>query len=100
MKLRVLAVLVLSLLMIGLLSACKEEATKPGKSTAVTPEKAQEIALNHAGFSQEDVLDIHTHSISYEGVPCYSIHINVEGAEYEYVVAISTGEILYIPDIL
>ena len=100
MKIRILTVLVLSLLMIGLLSACKEEAPKPNKSASVTEEQAQQIALDHAGFSEEDVLDIHTHSIFYEDLPSYSIHINVEGAEYEYVIAISTGEILYAPDIM
>ena len=99
MKFRTLAVLVLSLLMVCLLAACKE-APKASKTTTVTEEQAQQIALDHAGFTQEDVLDIHTHSISYEGLPSYSIHINVEGMEYEYVIAIGTGEILYAPDII
>lgn len=99
MKMRMIAVLALAAMMLCLFTACKEEK-KPAASTSVSEEQAQEIVLADAGFTEEEVLDIHCHSIIYEDLPSYSIHINVEGAEYEYVVAIATGEILYRPDIM
>lgn len=93
MKIRVITILVLAALMLSLLTACNDDAS------VITPEKAQEIALEDAGLSAKDVTDVHTHVSSYEDVACYSIHITVDGTEYEYMIAAGTGEILYSEDI-
>ena len=37
---------------------------------------------------------MHTHGGSYEGTPCYEIHIDDDGKEYSYYIDAVTGEIL------
>lgn len=87
MKRKIFAVLALSVLLLGLLCAC-------GKSNAITAEEAQKIALEDAGLKQKDVSDVHSHVVTENSTPCYSIHISTEGGEYSYLIHAGTGEIL------
>ena len=87
MKKKIFAVFAASILLLGLLCAC-------GKSNAITAEKAQKIALEDAGFKQKDVSDIHSHVVTENSTPCYSIHISAEDGEYSYLIHAGTGEIL------
>ena len=94
MKYRIFTVLILTALMLFLLAACKDNS-----SSLLTAEQAQKIALEDAGLSADDVTDVHTHVGTYQNTPCYSIHITVDGVEYEFMIAAATGEILYKDDI-
>lgn len=89
MKKRMTAVLVLAALLLTLFTACGSK-----KSSVLTAEEAQKIALESAGFSADQVSDVHTHVGNFQEQPCFSIHITVDGTEYEYVIAALTGEIL------
>lgn len=87
MKRKIFAVLALSVLLLGMLCAC-------GKSGAITAEQAQKIALEDAGLKQKDVSDVHSHVVTEDNIPCYSIHITVGDTEYSYLIHAGTGEIL------
>ena len=52
----------------------------------------QKIALDHAGVKNAE--NVHTHVVSGEEHPCYSIHLTIEGVSYEYLIDGITGEIL------
>lgn len=87
MKRKIFAVLALSVLLLGMLCAC-------GKSGAITAEKAQKIALEDAGLKEKDVSDVHSHVVTEDNIPCYSIHISADAGEYSYLIHAGTGEIL------
>ena len=88
MKRKIFSVLALTALLLGLLCAC-------GKPSAITAEKAQQIALEDAGIKQNEASDVHAHVVTEDNIPCYSIHISVgEGEEYSYLIHAGTGEIL------
>ena len=91
MKIRMLALFLLAAL---LLTACGSE-----EPSVLTPEDAQKIVLEDAGLTTKDVSDIHTHITEHDGVPGYSIHITIDGAEYEYIIDGVTGDILHADDI-
>ena len=83
---KILAVFTVLILCVSLFVAC-------GKKT-ITAEKAQEIALDHAGLKKSQVSDIHTHIIEQEGVPCIQIHMTTESGEITVVINASTGEVI------
>lgn len=80
---------------------CPDACPEPVPGTAgcgddgiITEDKAVEIALQDAGLKKSQVDDVHTHGGSYEGTPCYEIHIDDDGKEYSYYIDAVTGEIL------
>lgn len=75
-------------LMLTLLAAC-------GGPSGFTAKDAEQVALEHAGLSAEEVSDIHTHSGSYGDLSVFEIHITVGTEKYEYLVEAGTGKILY-----
>jgi len=83
---KLLTVLLSLLLCASLLAACG--------NGAVNAEKAQKIALDHAGLKESQVSDIHTHVIEQEGVPCFQIHMTTEDGDITVVVDASTGEVI------
>lgn len=89
MKNPLIALLVLAALTLCMLAACGKEDSK-----FLTPEEAQKIAMDAAGVCAKDVTDVHAHPGSYEDAPCFSIHLTVDGTEYEYIIDAVTGEIL------
>ena len=82
MKRLIALFLLLALILVG----CAE------KSGPLTVEEAQKIALDHAGVKRAE--NVHTHVVSGEEHPCYSIHLTIEGVSYEYLIDAITGEIL------
>lgn len=66
------------------------------KSSIISLEEAQKIALEDAGITADEAGEIHVHVASYEDTPCYGIYITVNGTPYEYMIAAQTGEILNI----
>lgn len=83
---RIFAVFAVLILCLSLLVAC---STGP-----ITAEKAQKIALDHAGLKASQVTDIHTHVIEQEGVPCIQIHMTTADGDVTVVIDASTGEVI------
>ena len=92
MKKRILILFVLVAMVFGLFTACGD------KNGTITAEKAQKIALKDAGLSAGKVDDIHVHATSFDGVPCYEIHIVDGNLEMTYYIAAKGGEILHVDD--
>ena len=84
---RIISLMLVVVLAVSLFAGC-------GNST-VSTEKAQKIVLKDLGVKAEDVT-MHMHIGTYEGVPCYSIYVTVNGENLEYSVSADTGEILNI----
>lgn len=87
MKKRIFAILLIVLLVAGTLAAC-------GKKGAVTQEEAQKIALEFAGLTEDQITDVHTHIVTEQGIPCYSIHITTTDSELSVVINAATGEVM------
>lgn len=87
MKKRMFALLLVAILTVSLFAAC-------GKSNAITQEKAQKIALEHAGLSADEVQDAHIHVSSENGIPCYSVHITTAEGDFSIVINAATGEVI------
>ncbi len=88
MKQRIFAILMTTVLLLGLLTAC-------GNDGPLTPEEAQAVVMKHAGVKANEVSDIHTHITTNEnGEGCYSIHITINGETFEYLIHGTTGEVL------
>ena len=83
---RIFAVFTVLILCLSLLVAC---STGP-----INAEKAQKIALDHAGLKANQVSDIHTHIIEQEGIPCFQIHMTTESGDVTVVIDASTGEVI------
>lgn len=83
---KILALVLAAVLCLGLLAAC-------GNDSVIGEDKAIKIALKDAGLKQNQV-SVHTHGGSYEGTPCYEIHIDSGSEEYAYYIDAVTGEIL------
>lgn len=83
---RMIAVILTLLLCTSLLAACG--------SKAITAEKAQKIALDHADLKASQVSDIHTHIIEQEGAPCYQVHMTTENGDVTVVIDAATGKVI------
>ena len=65
-----------------------------GNTNGLTREAAQEVVLNHAGFTEEEVKWLWTKYDRFERVPHYDVQFRQGRLEYEYEVHGETGEIL------
>ena len=88
MKKHLLSLLLLAALMLTLFTACDS------KPKVLTQDDAQAAALKDAGLSAQEVEDVHTHLVTENGIPCYSVHITVGETTYSYLIAANGGEIL------
>ena len=87
MKKRMFSLFMVAVVLLGLLAAC-------GEKGPVTQEKAQKIALEHAGLTTKDISDVHTHIVDENGIPCYSIHITTDDGDFSVVINATTGEVI------
>lgn len=71
-------------------------ATGSGKAAnpALTLEEAQNIALEHAGFAEDQVTALHTEYEIEHGIPQYDVEFHHGYWEYDYEIHADTGEIL------
>ena len=70
-----------------LLTACSAKA-------ALTQEQAQEAALNHAGFTADQVSGLRCYRDFDDGRTEYEIEFFINGMEYDYTIDGNTGDIL------
>lgn len=59
----------------------------------ISEEKAQEIALKHAGLKADQVTGLRVSYDVDDGVPEYEVEFRYDGWEYEYEIHAETGEI-------
>ena len=64
------------------------------KNDIITQEQAQKIAITEAGLSADEISDVHTHIITENGLPCYSVHLSAGDKEYSFVIKIADGSII------
>lgn len=61
---------------------------------ALTLEEAQKIALEHAGFTVDQVFRLHTQYEIEHGIPQYDVEFHQGSWEYDYEIHADTGEVL------
>ena len=70
-------------------------ASNPGAGTAVTEEQARQIALDHAGFSSNEVTFLRSKLDWDDGRQVYDVEFyTADYTEYDYEISASTGEII------
>ena len=87
MKKRILSILLLTVLILSLFTAC-------GKSGAITAEEAQKAAFADAGVSASEATDVHVHVMDKDGIPCYSIHFSAGGNAYSVLISAADGSVV------
>ena len=87
-----MSVLLIALMIVTVASCGVIEEFPP--DDAIMPERAQEIALTHAGLNTADVrMDRAEYDLE-NGKPTYEIEFRAGHTEYDYVIHARTGEIL------
>ena len=69
-------------------------STEPTPAQELTREEAQAIALDHAGYTADQVTGLRTHRDKDDRTPTYEIEFRVGRTEYEYEIHAETGRIL------
>ncbi len=86
MKKRMIAIAVLACMLLALLVGCG--------SGNITAEKAEKIALKDLGVSARKADSVDVHTGTFDGMPCYSVYITVDGHHWIYMIDFTNGEIL------
>ena len=60
----------------------------------LTREDAQKAALEHAGFTTDQVTRLHTEADLDDRIPHYDVEFRQDGLEYEYEIHAYTGQVL------
>lgn len=68
--------------------------TKPVAQDRITAQEAEDIALNHAGLTREQVQRLYSNADYDDGVPEYEVQFEYERLEYEYEIHAENGKIL------
>lgn len=89
MKNRFCAVFLIAVLTLSMLTGCAAPAA--GKLSA---EEAQAIALEHAGFSGEEVRHLRADPELWDRIPHYDVEFAAGRWVYEYEIHAETGAIL------
>ena len=78
-----------------------EDSVEPPISSSViqnaatlTEKEALEIALAHAGFTEDQVTGLRVHFDVDDGIPEYEVDFVQNGWEYDYTIHADTGDIL------
>ena len=74
--------------------AASAPAQTPAETTRqLTAEEAQAIALQHAGFTADQVRFLRTEPELRDRVPHYDVEFKANGLEYDYDIDATTGEV-------
>ena len=65
-----------------------------GTNNKLTIEQAKDIALQHAGLTNDQVSFLRTEYDIDDGIEKYDIEFNYNGREYDYEISVSNGDIL------
>ena len=89
MKKHFLITLLVATMLLSLLVGCGSKKTQ-----VITAEQAQQIALEQAGLTKDQAGDVHTHIVTENGIPCFSVHISSSAGDYSYIIAANGGEVI------
>ena len=90
MKKRIVkSMLAMTLAMSMILAGCGSK-----KSDVLTAEQAQAIALEQAGLTKDQAGDVHTHIVTENDIPCFSVHISSSAGDYSYVISATDGTVI------
>ena len=89
MKKRILITLLVATTLLSLLAGCGSK-----KSDVLTAEQAQAIALEQAGLTKDQAGDVHTHIVTENDIPCFSVHISSSAGDYSYVISATDGTVI------
>ena len=70
-----------------------QSMANPG-NLILTPEEAKQIALKHAGLTEDLVVGFHAQYEIERGTPIYDVEFHHSTWEYDYEIHADTGEIL------
>lgn len=71
-----------------------EQALAPKPSAPLSPAQIEQIALTHAGVSEDDAVYLHSYYEIDDGVPEYEVSFYADYVEYDYTIHAETGDIL------
>lgn len=74
--------------------APSQTVSQPPAQTAITREEAERIALEHAGFTADQVSYLRTEYEIDDGRPQYEVEFHQDRWEYDYEIDADTGAIL------
>lgn len=89
MKKRIFVSLLAAVMLLSLLAGCGSK-----KSDVLTAEEAQAVALEQAGLTKDQATDIHTHIVTENGIPCFSVHITSSAGDYSFVISATDGTVI------
>lgn len=69
-------------------------ATTASAATVITLEEAKSIALQHAGFTADQVTRLYAEQDLDDYIPHYDVEFHKDNYEYDYEINAQTGEIL------
>lgn len=75
-------------------SPANETMAAVSRSSVMTRDRAQTIALEQVGLSADQVDRLHTEYEVDDGVPRYEVQFDYDGWEYDYEIHAETGAIL------
>ena len=92
------AILIAVVLLVSIAGCAKSEETAgnptPSNPQLLTKAKAQDIALEQAGFTADQVAQIHTEYEVKDSTPLYKVEFHQGEYEYAYIIHAETGEVL------
>lgn len=74
--------------------AVQTTAAQTPTQNSVTREQAEKIALEHAGFTADQVTRLRTEYEVDDGIPRFEVQFHQDRWEYDYEINANTGEIL------
>lgn len=75
-------------------NAVQTTAAQTQTQSAITREQAESIALEHAGFTADQVARLRTEYEIDDGVPRFEVQFHQGRWEYDYEINANTGDIL------
>ena len=98
MKKRLWSLLLVTVLVSMTMAGCREGRQRvqsaSAANTVLTAEEAKQIALKHAGLTENLVLGLYAQYEIEHGTPVYDVEFHHRMWEYDYEIHADTGEIL------
>ena len=88
MKIRLLILLI----SVSLLSGCA--SLRPRPQELIPQAEAEQLALKHAGFSEDEVTGLRSEAELDERFPVYEVEFYRRQWKYDYVIHAASGEVL------